>query len=108
MTPGDILKKCHSLSVAKTREMGDEYAELVFFSKDLEKWDEVLSEVLGPAEKKRDARPSREQQGLTRKLGGVRHGQTLFAKKCVQGTVVAMYWPWRDRTHITLKLGLIA
>ena len=101
------MKKCHSLAVAKTREMGENYAELVFFSKDLEKWDQVLCEALGPAEKQRNCSPSRAHQGLTRELGGVRHGQTLFARKGQNGTVVALYWPWRDRTHITLKLGLI-
>ncbi|ACL04411.1 hypothetical protein Dalk_2719 [Desulfatibacillum aliphaticivorans] len=107
MTPGDILKKCHSLAVAKTREMGDDYAELVFFRKDLDKWSQVLSENLGPAEKNENCTPSKEQQGLAKALGGVRHSQTLFARKGVNGTVVALYWPWRDKTHITLKLGLI-
>ena len=108
MNPGSILEKCAGLSVAKTRKMDEKYSEIVLFNKDLGEWDKALARELGPAEKPRNRRPSKQQQALAKKFGGVRHGQTLYVKAFENQTVVAMFWPWRDRTHTTLKMGVLS
>lgn len=107
MTPDQIMEKCKGLSVAKTRKNNEKYCELVFFDDDLDKWDEILASMLGPAEKPRFKKPSKDQQVLTKEFGGIRHNQTLYKKDIDGSTLVAMFWPWRDRTHTTLKVGLV-
>ena len=95
MTPGDILKKCHSLNVAKTREMGDDYAEIVFFRKDLDKWSRILSESLGACGKKRELHAV---QGAAKAWSGgwEASGATRLCSpgKAPTEPWVALYWPW--------------
>ncbi len=107
MKPGLIMEGCSGLAVAKTRSVDDKYSEVVFFNEDLVKWDKALAKALGPAEKPRNRKPSKAHQALAKKFGGIRHDQTLYTKAFDGSTVVAMFWPWRDKTHTTLKLGVL-
>lgn len=39
-------------------------------------------------------------------LGGVRTGQTLYFLGVNSCYAFAMLWPWQDKQHITLKMGV--
>jgi len=102
-----ILEKAGVLGLREKRVVSNEYCELVFYSKDTDAWREVLTEFLGPAAKPAGQKPTEKDIELTKSYGGVFGNQTLF-KKAIRGkTVIAMFWPWQDKTHVTLKIAFI-
>jgi hypothetical protein len=104
MSLKDILAGCARLSVYEERSNTDDHCELVFYRKDIETWEKALGEAMGGVAKAAGAKPTRDQSDLTRDLGGIRVDQTLFRKEENGMVVIAMFWPWQDRTHVTLKL----
>jgi hypothetical protein len=103
----EIIQKCGSLDVYEKRRTEGEYCELVFFNKDEKDWARLLTDILGTAAKPPEAKPSEEDSRLAKDYGGIYSGQTLFKKEFDGDTVIAMFWPWQDRTHTTLKMALI-
>ena len=101
-----IVGKCSSLAVFEHRNSTEDYKELVFFNRDLQEWQKVLEQELGPAVKPAGKKPSAEDKEITENFGGVHANQTLFRKRTPAGTVIAMFWPWDDKEHVTLKLVL--
>lgn len=107
MTAKEVIEKCAKLGVEEQRELSDEYAELVFYNEDLEEWSEVLTQVLGPPAKPAGIRPTPDDLRLSEDYGGIHDNQTLFKKKFAELTVIAMFWPWQDKVHTTLKVALV-
>lgn len=107
MTIKDISDKLSSLKVYEQRELTDTYNELVFCNAEKDAWYAIIAEVLGPAVKPAGTKPAKDDLKLTDEYGGIFANQTLF-KKAVDGvTVVAMFWPWQDDEHTTLKIALV-
>lgn len=102
-----IEKKLNELTVSKQRKRTDTYSELVFFNKDLKKWDRTLSGILGPPMKSKWKKPDENLSLITRNFGGIRVGQTLYYKEFEDCKIIAMIWPWKDKTHTTLKLSML-
>lgn len=107
MTLKDILNRCGELGIHEERCVNDEYCELVFYNRDIVKWNELFADILGVARKPKGISPSKEDLNLTKASGGIRIEQTLFEKKFDTGTVIAKFWPWRDDIHITLKMAFL-
>ncbi len=108
MTLKAIIRKCRELSVCEERSMTEEYLELVFFAEDIHQWNEMVTDVLGPAIKCPGKGPTPDHLNLTKKYGGIRVDQTLFRKESNGGTIIAMFWPWQDGIHTTLKIARAA
>ena len=119
MTLKKIIEKCSILSVHDKRIISDEYNELVFYNKEIDKWNKifadvlgpaikpkVLIEVLGPAAKPAGVEPTEDDLQLTKDYGGIYNNQTLFRKEFDDVTVIVMLWPWEDDIHTTLKMVL--
>ncbi len=107
MTLKEIAERFEKLAIYEQRRLSDNYNELVFYSKESDKWQEVLSGILGPAVKPVGAKPSSASLALTKDYGGIHSDQTLFKGEFGSVTVVAMLWPWQDATHTTLKIILL-
>jgi hypothetical protein len=103
----EIIEKCAALNVYEKREASDGYFELAFFSKDEGEWGKVLAGILDPAIKLPGARPSKEDLLLTEKYGGIFTNQTLFRRKFDGNIIIAMFWPWQDGIHTTLKVAVV-
>ena len=104
MTLKEIIERCNELRVAEKRQITDEYGELVFYSEDEEKWSEILSDILGSAIKPAGIKPTKYDINLTNAYGGIRKNQTLFRREDDKSIVIAMFWPWGDGDHTTLKI----
>ena len=107
MSLKEILAKCGSLDVHEQRVVEEEYIELVFFSKDTKAWVKVLAQDLGAPAKPAGTEPTKEHSKLTEDFGGIFANQILFKKEFDNSIVLAMLWPWQDKTHTTLKLALL-
>ncbi len=107
MTLKEIIEKCGSLGIVEVRSAGEDSYELVFFARETEQWNKLLSDILGPAIKPKGVKPTREDNNLTKDHGGIFTDQTLFKKDFDDATVLAMFWPWQDHIHTTLNLVLI-
>jgi hypothetical protein len=107
MTLREIVEKCSLLEVEERRHQDETYSELVFFNKEVDEWNRILSETLGPPVKPPGINPTKDLVRLTQEYGGIRTDQTLFVKEFDDVTVMAMFWPWGDSKHTTLKMALI-
>jgi hypothetical protein len=103
----EIIERCSLLEVEERRHQAETYNELVFFNKEIDEWHRIFSEVLGPPAKPAGEKPTREQVRLTKEYGGILMGQTLFVREFDDVTVIAMFWPWGDGKHTTLKMILL-
>ncbi|MFZ5572717.1 MAG: hypothetical protein ACOZF0_20150 [Thermodesulfobacteriota bacterium] len=103
-----ILETCNELKFKKIKKQKADYIELVFFAEHLPKWTETFTSLLGPPVKPAGKPPSGRDHRLTRELRGIRPDQTLYFNKIGDNPVLAMFWPWKDRLHITLKVSIPA
>lgn len=103
----EIIEKCGMLSVCEQRCITDEYTELVFFNKELDKWNKIFVDIFGQAIKPTGVKPTEDNLRLTKDYGGIHDNQILFEKKFDDVTVIAMFWPWQDNIHTTLKMALL-
>lgn len=101
------MKKCRPLSIFELRRNSDEFCELVFYNKDIDEWNEIFADILGHAIKPPGVEPTEDDQCLTKDYGGTWFDQTVFRKEFDDVTVIAMFWPWQDSTHTTLKMALL-
>ena len=107
ITLNEIIERCSGLNVVTKRELTDEYGELVFSSKDIDKWRKILTDILGPAVKPEGVKPAKENKKITSDYGGIRRDQTLFRKEFDSVVIIAMFWPWSDGESVTLKLACL-
>ena len=103
----EIIEKCRELEVCEKRHISNEYNELVFYYKDIDEWNGRFTDIFGPAIKPAGVKPEREIRPLVKNYGGILRNQTLFKKEFDNVTIIAMFWPWQDNMHITLKVILL-
>jgi hypothetical protein len=103
----EIIDKCGGLSIREKRCVTEDYIELVFYSKELEKWSRIISDILGPANKPAGVKPTTDDLNLTKNSGGIRFDQTLYGKVFKDDIIIAMFCPWQDDLHTTLKMTLL-
>lgn len=107
MTFKEISDRLHDLSLYETRSFTHSYVEVVLFNKDAIVWETSLQEIFGSPAKEAAKKPSKEIKALAKDHGGISVGQTLFKKDSEAGLILAMLWPWQDRTHTTLKMFVL-
>ncbi len=98
----EALKK-QDLKIFEERTVSDDTGELVFFTDQKSEWESLVGELLGPAVKPEGQKPSRDDLQTTNEFGGIRADQTLFKKGFDGYSMIAMFWPWQDGQHTTLK-----
>ena len=103
----EIAEKCGALGVDQERRITEEQVDLVFLNEDTDQWNKLFSDIFGNAAKTAGKEPTEEDQRLTEAYGGIRKEQTLFKKQSNGKTVIAMFWPWQDGIHTTLKMYLL-
>jgi hypothetical protein len=107
MTVKDILEKCNALRVQENRTASGNYAELVFFTKDMKEWIGVFDGLFGPAKKPAGKKPSGEDESVTKPYGGIFDNQVLYSKDEDGASFIAMFWPWQNGTSTTLKIACL-
>lgn len=101
----EIIDRLGISHVHEVRHITDEYGELVVDNKDIEEWNRRFSDILGSPIKPAGVRPSKDDLNLTKNYGGIWASQTLFKKEYDDFTLIAMYWPWQDGAHVTVKMA---
>lgn len=104
VTISEILEQCGRLKTEEERVSSNDYDERVIFADEVDQWGKVLTDVLGPALKPAGQKTTPRDFALTVNYGGVFDDQTLFYKKFGEGSVIAMFWPWKNEIHVTLKI----
>ncbi len=105
MTLREIIGKCSTLPVYEERCITDEYGELVFYNREVDEWKKILADIFGPAIKPAGVEPTKDDLHLTKEYGGIWVDQTLFKREFGDYTVIAMFWPWGNNIHTTLKMA---
>jgi len=105
MTLKEVIDKCSMLNVYEVRRVTDEYGELVFYNKKINEWNQIFVDLLGPATKPAGVQPSEDDLHVTKDYGGIWTDQTLFKREFDDFTLIAMYWPWQDDIHTTVKMA---
>ena len=101
------MEKAGNLEIYQSRHQSDDYLELVVLNKDIEQWNMAVAEVMGPVLKSAGASPTDYDRSITQEFGGIMPGQVLFEKKTTVNSLIAMFWPWQDSVHTTLKVFLV-
>ena len=102
-----IIDVCKEREIYEERYVSDEYFEVVFFHKDVELWTSCLAQFLDSPAKPAGKLPSKEQMELTSHFGGIRKNQVLFVKESAESKIIAMFWPWNDDVHVTLRMAVV-
>lgn len=103
----EIIEKSNKLRIYEQRSSSDEYCELVIYSQDLSQWYKIFTEILDPAVKPEGAKPNQQDLDLTENYGGIFDNQTLFKKEYANTMIIAMFWPWQNGVHTTLKIAFL-
>lgn len=82
------------------------YLEAVILNKNMDRLVFSLKQHLGAPVFPSDAALSTQAEDVIKSFGGINNGQTLYLKVDGQEAIFAMFWPWQDKAHTTLKLGL--
>ena len=106
MTAIEIFKKFDGLEIFEKRFLSEDFGEVVMFSKDLDKWCRILSELMGPPTKPPGQKTKEEHLKLSMKYGGVNDNQTLYMKELEDHYLIALLWPWNNSTYTTLKFAI--
>lgn len=107
MTLEDLSERYSNLNIYEKRAATAEYCELVFYSKETDDWNKVIASFLGPPIKVAGVKPTKHDMHLTEEFGGISDNQTLFKNGSDGTVVIAMFWPWQDTAHTTLKIALL-
>ena len=102
MTLEELSERYSNLNICEKRTTTDEFRELVFYSKEIDDWTKVIASFLGAPIKPPGVKPSKQDRHLTEKFGGISDNQTLFSD---EKSLIAMFWPWQDEVHTTLKIA---
>ena len=106
MTVQEILQRCSHLRVEGVgTDIAEDYIERRILVKDLDHWEEILTDILGPPVKKAGEETTDDFLNLTFNYGGIQDDQTLFYKKFNGKSVIAMFWPWKDQNEVTVKIA---
>jgi len=105
MTICEILKQCEQLKVEEDRVNSGSFCEQVVFANEMDQWNQVLTDALGPAVKPAGQKTTPQYFALTVDYGGIFDDQTLFYKKFKEISILAMLWPWKSKIFVTLKIA---
>ena len=106
MTLKNIVASFSNLGVKERRSLTNDYIELVFYNEEMEKWNKIIMDFFGCALKPGGINPTTEDLRLTKDFGGICKNQVLFKKDIDNHTAIAMFWPWQDAAHTTLKMAV--
>ena len=101
----DIIERFLKMDMYEKRSATDTYCELVFYNKDMGKWNIIFTGVFGQPVKPEGADPNKVDLALTKSYGGIFNNQILFKKDFDNFTTILMLWPWQDGAHTTLKMA---
>ena len=104
MNVSDVLQRINHLNIEEKNDISEDYAERVFLRKDLGKWEKILTDLLGPAFKRAGEETTQAFSDLTIDYGGLLDDQVLYYKKFKNTSLIAMFWPWKDNSQVTLKV----
>lgn len=103
----DITDCCIHLDVYEKRCDREDLFELVFFKADIAEWTRILTAFLGDPTKPSGKAPTEKDLAVSKSTGGIWIDQTLFEKQFENGVIIAKFWPWKDKEHITLRMALL-
>lgn len=103
----DVVRSLNNLEVYEKRSGEQKYYELVFYTRDLKKWVDILSTFFGKPVKPAGMKPEKDHMDVTKNFGWIFDNQILFKATEDKTIRIAMLWPWEDGEHITLKLAEI-
>ena len=103
----DIAEQFNALEIYENRSLTDKYCELVFYSRDMDQWHRICTGIFDEAKKPAGVKPTKEDLSLAEKYGGIFIDQVLYKKDFDDSMIIAMFWPWQDTTHITLKIAVL-
>ena len=106
MTLQEVMDQCAPLEIQEKRSATSSYWEVVALTKDLDQWIQKLTKLMGPPLKPAGQAPTPYDKSIAQAHGGIFANQILFEKSTDQGKIIAMFWPWSDNQHVTLKLIL--
>jgi len=98
----DLRKELKNVRFEELRHDRDDYLEAVVKKDEFAKLTAVVEKILGTA-----IPQSQLPQGIENvigKFGGIMHGQSLYLKNLGKDEVMAMFWPWQDGEHTTVKI----
>lgn len=106
----DIFQKLKAevkeVNFETVRTEKEDYFEAVILAIGMEKLVKILEGYLKqPVWPREDDLPEHIQEAI-KEFGGVMKGQTLYYLKEGSSCIFAMLWPWQNKQHITLKMGL--
>ncbi len=107
MNVNDVLQRCSHLKSEGGSDISEDYVEREILIKDIEQWEEILTDMLGPPAKKAGDETTQFFFNLTVNYGGILDDQTLFYKKFNGTSIIAMIWPWKDKNEVTLKIACL-
>lgn len=102
-----IIDECNKLDVYEKRSATDTYLELVFYNRDIAQYSNIFTAALGCPVKPAGKEVSKDDFSLAENYGGIMKNQTLFKKDFGGITIIAMFWPWKDNEHTTLKAFIL-
>ena len=104
MTFPALLKEVKKLKFTELRTDAEKELEFVVKVSQLPVVSSTLENFFGPALKPTGQAPSKEVETLSAPYGGVWDNQTLYYFKDGNASFFAMYWPWGDKTSVTVKI----
>lgn len=104
VTISEIIKQCGPLKIEEERVSSIDYDERVIMVDEIDQWSKGLTNVLDPALKPAGRKTTPQDFALTVHYGGLFDDQTLFYKKLEEQSVIATFWPWKNKIHVTLKI----
>lgn len=102
-----IATQLSNLPIQENRQTTEAYHEVVIYNKDIDDWNKILSEILGPPLKAPGDPVSDKQKSITEYYGGLDDEQSLYYLQTANYSFIAMLWPWGNDENTTLKIAKI-
>ena len=100
----ELKKQVQGVNFGEIRVDAENCFEAVTTNEDMGTLTALMEKFLGPPAFPSAAPLSSAMQTTIKNYGGISDGQTLYYLSQGNSAVFAMFWPWGDKTHVTLKL----
>ena len=106
----EILNRCAAIEILERRNVAEQSCDLVFSAKNREDVNRLFGDIFGLPLKPTGESPGLWHRLITRKYGGIRRHQKLFAKRydSENMTAIAMFRPWKYGKYFTVKLAVVS
>ena len=104
----EIVNRSAGLTIQEMRCDQEDYYEVVVLNREIDRWEKILTAILGLPRKPKGVKPSEDDLTLTKGSGGIRLNQTLYERSFGDYTIIAKFWPWDDNEHTTIKMAHLA